>query len=342
MTSPTHVHLVGSMNLPSAEHAMSLAADRLGHALLRLPDGEPGPRRGWVFYQRPMFTHHQQLVPDATTGGTPDIMSRRRVRDGVEPGDIEFPELGYAREATTSYRWFTEAKADGRVGPGVRFQVSLPTPWGICMSSLYPDALTAVEPAYEAAMLREVAAIAEHVPHDELAIQWDVCLEMLLYDGRVFPFDWDDEGFRARFARLTAAVPAEVHHGVHLCYGDYDGKHMIEPIDGAKLTGLANLVTEEAGRPLQWIHVPVPIERDDDAYFAPFDALDLAPETELFLGLVHHDDGVEGARRRIAAAAPHVPDFGIATECGIGRAHTTPEIETIFDIHAELTSALQT
>lgn len=325
------------MNLPSADLAMTMAAERLGHALLRLPDGEPGPRRGWVFYQRPMFTHHQQLVPDESTGGTPDVMSRRRVRPGVTPADIEFPELGYAREAQTSYRWFAEAKADGRVAEHVRFQVSLPTPWGICTSALYPDAVAAVEPRYEAAMLREIDTILAAIPHDQLAIQWDVCLEMLLYDGRVFPLEWDDEAFRSRFARLTAAVPADVDHGVHLCYGDYDGKHAVEPIDGTKLTELANLVAEEAARPLQWLHMPVPIERDDDAYFAPFEQLRLAPETEVFLGLIHHGDGIEGARRRMAAAGPYVSGFGVATECGIGRAHTTDEIVTIFDIHAELT-----
>lgn len=329
-----HVHLVGSMNLPSAETAMSMAASQLGDALLRLPDGEPGPRRGWVFYQRPMFTHHQQLVPDESTGGTPDVMSRRRVRPGVDPTTIEFPELGYAREAQTSYRWFVEARNEGRVGTHTRFQVSLPTPWGVCMSALYLDAMAAVEPAYEAAMLREVAAITDTIPHEDLAIQWDVCLEMLLFDGRVFPMAWDADGFGDRFARLTAAVPSAVHHGMHLCYGDYDGKHTVEPIDGSKLAEMANFVTRSSARPLQWLHMPVPIERDDDAYFAPLAGLDLAAETELFLGLIHHGDGVAGALRRMAAAAPHVPEFGIATECGIGRVHDTAEIAELFEIHA--------
>ena len=338
MANPRHVHLVGSVNLPSAEQAMSTAARRLGDALLRLPDGEPGPRRGWIFYQRPMFTHNRQLVPDESTSGRPDIASRRNVRPGVGPADVEFPELGYAREAATSYRWFQQAKADGRVADHVRFQVSLPTPWGVCLSALYPDALPVVEPAYEAAMLREVSSIVASIPHDQLAIQWDVCLEMLLFDGRVFPFDWDDTAFRKRFERLFAAVPADVDLGVHLCYGDYDGKHTIEPIDGTKLTQLANLVADVAPRQLQWIHLPVPIERDDDDYFAPFAGLELDPATEIFLGLIHHGDGVEGAQRRIDVASRHVRDFGVATECGIGRVHTVDEVETIFDIHAAVTA----
>ena len=330
-----HVHLVGSMNLPSAETAMSMAADQLGDALLRLPDGEPGPRRGWVFYQRPMFTHHQQLVPDESSG-MPDVMSRRRVRPGVDPATIEFPELGYAREAQTSYRWFVDARNAGRIAEHTRFQVSLPTPWGVCMSALYADAIPAVEPAYEAAMLREVETITAAIPQEDLAIQWDVCLEMLLFDGRAFPLEWDEAAFEARFARLTAAIPPAVHHGMHLCYGDYDGKHTVEPIDGTKLTEMANAVTRWSARPLHWLHMPVPIERDDEAYFAPLANLQLAQETELFLGLIHHGDGIEGAQRRMAAAAPHVANYGLATECGIGRVHDTAGIEEIFSIHAAL------
>jgi methionine synthase II (cobalamin-independent) len=286
-----------------------------------------------------MFTHNRQLEPVDPRGGTAAIMSNRTVRAGVSAADIEFPELGYAREAQTSYRWFAEARADGRVAAGTRFQVSLPTPYGILFASIDPPAVPVVEPAYEAAMLREIATICAAIPHEDLAIQWDVCIEMILFDGRVMPTPWDDDSHRARFRRLTAAVPADVHLGVHLCYGDYDGRHMIEPQDATKLTELANLVTEEAARPLQFIHMPVPIERDDDAYFAPFAGLELGPDTEVFLGLVHHADGVEGAQRRAGAAERYVPAFGVATECGIGRAHTTEEIETLFDIHAALTTS---
>lgn len=339
MAQPKHVHLIGSINLPSSEQAMTTAAARLGDALLRLPDGEPGPRRGWIFYQRPMFTHHRQLVPDEVKTGMPDVMSRRKVRDGVSAKDIEFPELGYAREAQSSYRWFARAKADGRIAAHTRFQVSLPTPWGVCHSALYPHAIADVEPAYEAALLREAKTIAAAIPHSELAIQWDLCLETLLYDGRVFPFEWDGDAFRARFERLTAAVPPSIHLGVHLCYGDYDGKHAVEPTDARCMTEMANMLTKWSARPLQWVHIPVPIARDDDAYFAPLDDLRLHPETEMFLGLIHLADGVDGARRRMAAASPHVPQFGVATECGIGRIHDTAEVEAILDIHAALTRA---
>lgn len=338
MADTRHIHLVGSMNLPDAEGAMTTAASLMGEGLLRLPDGEPGPRRGWIYYQRPMFTHNRYLgaSPDALRNGIADVNAKRVLRDGVRPDDLEFPELGYAREAQTSYAWFKKAKADGRIPKHLRFQVSLPTPFACLVSALEADAVADVEPAYEAAMLGEVEKICLAIPREELAIQWDICVETLLFDGRSsLPWGFDETAHRARFRRLTSAVPEQVHHGVHLCYGDFDGKHVVEPLDAAKLVGLANLISEEAGRPLQWIHIPVPIDRHDDAYFAPLADLKLNAATELFLGLVHHADGVKGTTARINAAEKFVSQFGIGTECGIGRMHSTAEIHELFKIHAE-------
>jgi hypothetical protein len=67
--------------------------------------------------------------------------------------------------------------------------------------------------------------------------------------------------------------------------------------------------------------MPVPRNRDDDAYFLPLHDLRISPETELFLGLVRDSDGTEGAGRRITAASKVRPAFGIATECGMALAN---------------------
>jgi hypothetical protein len=81
--------------------------------------------------------------------------------------------------------------------------------------------------------------------------------------------------------------------------------------------------------------MPVPVERSDDAYFEPLRDLKLAPATRLFLGLVHDADGAAGTGKRIAVAARHAPDFGIATECGFGRRppHTIPNL---LEVHAQV------
>jgi len=80
-----------------------------------------------------------------------------------------------------------------------------------------------------------------------------------------------------------------------------------------------NLIARNVQRPIQWVHMPVPIDRTDDAYFAPLKDLQLQPGTELYLGLVHAQDGIEGTKKRIAAAKKYVPKFGIGSECGISR-----------------------
>ena len=122
--------------------------------------------------------------------------------------------------------------------------------------------------------------------------------------------------------------------GFHLCYGDSGGKHFTEPADTGLMVKIANALSENSPRPIQWIHLPVPKERDDSAFFAPLKKLALRPETRLFLGLVHPGDGIEGTRRRMAMAQRFVSEFGIATECGFGRRppETVPEL---LRIHAE-------
>jgi hypothetical protein len=61
----------------------------------------------------------------------------------------------------------------------------------------------------------------------------------------------------------------------------------------------------------------------------------LHPETELYLGLVHFTDGVEGTLKRIKAAQQCVADFGVATECGFGR-RPPDSIPALLRIHSQV------
>ncbi len=101
------------------------------------------------------------------------------------------------------------------------------------------------------------------------------------------------------------------------------------------MVDLANAISAAIVRPIAYIHMPVPADRDDDAFFRPLDQLKLHAETEVFLGLVHAADGAEGVERRAAAARRRLSDFGIATECGMARARTPDLVERILHIHAE-------
>ena len=118
---------------------------------------------------------------------------------------------------------------------------------------------------------------------------------------------------------LVDLVPAPAHAGLHLCYGDSGHKHFCEPTDAGYLAAVSNQILNSAERPVNWVHMPVPKERDDVDYFRPLENLDLPDATDLYLGLVHETGGRAGTARRIEAAATVVPRFGVATECGFGR-----------------------
>jgi methionine synthase II (cobalamin-independent) len=334
---PDKVHLVGSIALDSVEEVFRTVGAVLGRRLRRVPDGEPGGRRLWISWQYPFLRAQPFLKPDPNLPN-PRGMQPLMLTENVDPAEIHFGELGYAREARISYQDFLAARQVGQLPAGVRFQVSLPTPLAVINPFCSPKDAGRIEGPYESAMLREVANICRAIPHGDLCIQWDICIEMLLWDGR-----WDAmrnpfganlrTEVMARIERLGAAVPEDVELGFHLCYGDYDAKHFIEPLDTTKMVEVANAMAETVNRPIAYIHMPVPLYRTDDAYFQPLARLRLAPGTELYLGLVHAD-GVEATNQRIAAASKYVADFGIATECGIARCRTPEVVRSLLEIYA--------
>lgn len=347
MTQPQGAHLVGSVNYDDAETTMRTASAILGRRLRRLPDGEVGTRFHWIMFQPDVLGQAEGIerVGDEPIPFRAGIDARPlRIAQGTDAAGIRLPALGYASAAVDSYAVFSRLRAAGEIAEGTRFQVSLPTPLAVISSFFSGDDRAAIEPVYTAAILREVDEILAAIPHDDLAIQWDVASEMGIIEraagyGKVMEAWWPGDAFDGLVSRLAAlvdAVPADVEVGVHLCYGDAGEKHFVEPTDAANLVRYANAVTAASARDLTWLHLPVPIERDDEAYFAPL--ADLSYDGELYLGLVHREDGVDGASRRIAAAQRFAPEFGVATECGIGRA-PAGTTEDILRAHAELAAA---
>jgi hypothetical protein len=83
-----------------------------------------------------------------------------------------------------------------------------------------------------------------------------------------------------------------------------------------------------------YILLPVPLTRATVDFFAPMRDFALSPKTEIYLGVIHAADGVEGAKKRIALAHNFVPEFGIATECGIARARKPDLVRSLLTIHA--------
>ena len=343
MAEPVGVHLVGSMPAPTADDAFRTVSAILGRHVWRLPDGEPGMRGRYVGFQRPLFDEHPLLEegpPDP--GAWPNAV--RRPKPGVKADDIAFGPLGYADAAVESFQAFERLRREGVIPAHARFQVSLPVPMDSVCGSILPDAHLTVEPAYEAAMRRELDQILAAVPREVLSVQWDVCHVVLMWEGflRADPRLADvRQQLLAHLVAMSNAVPSDVELGYHWCYADMLHRHYREPADATVLAEISNSVSRQVQRPIHWIHMPVPIERDDDAYFQPLSQLSLHPETYLFLGLVHYRDGVEGAKKRIATAQRIVERFGVATECGMGRrpperGGTLDGFQELLRIHAEV------
>lgn len=341
---PSSVHLVGSIGLDTVEDVFRTVGGMLGPYLRRVPDGEVGGRKLWISWQYPLLRASSFLRPDPSGAVRPtNRFQLLTLAEGVRPDEVRFGELGYAREARASYQDFLIAREKGELPKNIRFQVSLPTPYAVVGSVVVAEALQAVEAAYEQAMIAEVAALCRHIPHEDLCIQWDLCNEMIAWDGQktdaVPHADQSQTALLERMKRLCAGIPPEVEVGIHLCYGDFGGRHFVEPVDALKMVEFANALVSTAPHAYAYIHMPVPIGRSDDAFYRPLADLKLPRGTQLYLGIVHAKDGVEGAQARIAAARQYVPEFGIATECGMARARSESIVRSLLGLHAQVCGA---
>lgn len=333
MTTLLPLLLVGSVPLDSAEAVLSAAARRIGGGMTRYPDGETGSRKNWIGWQRAAFEAAPQLVAAAGRERDYQLFPPFELRAGASIADLRFGALGFAREALASWATFSALKRAGVIPAAARFQVALPTAWAPVYSFIAYRWQLAVHPVYEAALLDELRQITAAIPAAELAVQWDVATEMSWWE-RVYPAPFEDveSGVIAGIARLADAVPAGVELGIHLCYGSMNNRHWKEPADTAKLVAVANGLFAAVRRDIDFLHLPVPRNRDDAAYYAPLARLRLPVATELFLGLLHLEDGVDGALRRIRAGRAFAPRFGLACECGLGRC--APEsIPAWLDLH---------
>lgn len=369
VTPATHscaceLHFVGSIPLGNAMEVMQTLSSHFGPWLPRIPDGETGERTNWIQYQEDVIA---RLPGAERVSGTGDIRSATAKR--AHSGKFRIPagarltpdmlgDLGYARAAIESYNDYAVLRSNGAIAPECRFMVALPTPYNIISFCVMPESAGAVEAIYEQQMIAELNRILAAIPHDHLSLQWDVVHDLQAFDkaslgaavasGRIPTADlrkpWfapAEQGIIDRLARLCDIVPADVELGIHLCYGSYGGRHFIEPESMAAMVGLTNAVLRATGRRVDFVHMPVPIERDDDAYFSPLESLERPPKLKVYLGLIHERDGLAGTMRRYETARRHCADFGVSTECGFGRM-SAEAVPDIMSTHEQVMRAIET
>jgi len=336
MRSP--LHLVGSIPLEDSTTVFNTVAATVGGALGCIPDGETGPRSRWNSWTAPTYerTAGLELVPPPPGSYTP----WQQARLVVAPEDLVLERIGFADAALASFAVFSDLLANETIASGTRFQVCLPSPIAPMTVLIEESSRAGVEAAHLRQLHAEIAEILDAVPHDQLTIQWDVCQDVGIWEGYYPAYFGDrEQGVIDRLAACAGVIPTDVELGYHLCYGDFKHKHFMEPDDLGVCAQIAARLTVAAPRAIDYIHMPVPIDRDDDAYFEPLSGAGLDNATTLYLGLIHYDDGLEGAQRRIETARRHAPAFGVGTECGFGR--RDPEtIVALLELHAEVAAQL--
>lgn len=299
----------------------------VGRHLIRLPDGETGIRKTWIKFLQDVLAENPAIevasdVPPFKfvqwDGKLIREIPRLRLKPGAEPDSASF-RTGYADMAIESWSLFDRLQRAGVIPANVKFQVSLPTPIAPTYNNMVPADRQGLLPALTRHFIGEVERIAEAIPNDRLALQWDVCQEVLAWEGY---YDKGPVDFRTEttdvLRTIGDAVPAGVELGYHLCYGSPADEHLVQPKDTGIIVEMTNAIVAAVKRPIQFFHMPVPKGRTDEGYFAPLAKLALRPETELYLGLIHHDDAA-GDAARLATARRHARVDGISTECGMAR-----------------------
>ena len=327
MDKKDRLHLIGSIPLDSSEQVFRRLGDELGPFLRCMPDGETGERSRWVYFQRQMLLDHPAMEIDPTVppykfiqwdGKVVREIEQVRFKPGVDPATVVF-ETGYDKAALASWEVFKRLRDAGAIPKHMRFQVSLPTPQASGYLYVSGPARETYFGVYERALKSALANIVKAIPAADLSIQWDVCQEVLAFENyfKDRPPHYKKQIFDM-LGRLGDAVPAAVEMGYHLCYGSPRDEHLVQPKDAAILVEMMNGVVATTKRPIDFIHIPVPKDRTDDAFYAPLKDFRRPAGTKLYLGLLHHDDAA-GDRKRVEVAKRHVTEFGLSAECGWGR-----------------------
>lgn len=367
---PVSVHLNGSVNLADTETVMREVTSRIPVGLRRIPDGETGERIGWIGFQIAKF----MAMPEFDVSGeqNPQLDGRevRLPRLCLTPGaaaeSIAWPDLGYAANYVQSYRVFDALRDEGVIHADTRFQMQYPTPLAPVSSMFVADDALAVARSYEAALFGDLADALEQLPHPDIAVQWDVALEISFLGARalddgatdkivpehrvlfetLYALDLSRDDLAAGVARCVQEVPEDVPVGLHLCYGDYGHRHAVQPQSLEVQVDFVNALVPATSRRVDWVAFTVPQDRSDDAFFAALARLGIAADTDLNFGIVpyHPSEQEPGTTaqqitaidRYLSESAAGPRGWGVSTECGLGRVDETAELLGLLDLHREI------
>ena len=117
-------------------------------------------------------------------------------------------------------------------------------------------------------------------------------------------------------------------------------RHFVERPDLSVVVRMANAAHKEVTRPIDYYHMPVPRNRDDEAYFRPAEG-----SRQWRSKTLPRSDSPHGRHSRVPETCGYrlrkyvAQAFGVATECGLSRRpkETIPEL---LRVHREVAAAL--
>lgn len=349
---PAGVHFNGSVNLPDTETVMREISSRIPRGVRRVTDGETGERYYWIMFQVQKFAAMPDFQPAGMREPLPGVelppTPLLRLADGVAAEDVHWPDLGYATAYTDSYQVFRRLQDDGMIAPGVRFQMQYPTPTAPIAGTFVPEDREGLIASYQAALFADLDRALGRLPHEQIAVQWDVAVEFAMLEGG-FGFEPTPLAqITPGLVRCVGQVPGDVPVGMHLCYGDAGHQHFKQPESLAIQVQVANAVTAAARRPVNFFSFTVPQAQRDSDYFAPLAELRTGPETELYFALVPYypasqavgttAEQVAHIDKNLAKTSAGSRGWGICTECGMGRVQAD-DVPTLLDLHRTILDA---
>lgn len=342
---PKDLLLVGSIPCDTVEEVFRSWGHTFGASLRYLPDGEVGDRLHWIEGQA-FHVYHGHPDIETLSRPAPDDGRERwkprnladqwtfRVKPGVKRVLWADPgwRLGYARDALNSYFIFKTLKKEGVLPKDLRLQVALPTPESATLVHFRdPSQRDIIAPSYEEMMLAEVATMVEKIPHNELAIQWDAACESIdIESGLPWlgpPTEQRFSRYVDQFARLSAAVPADVALGYHACFGTLGGWPMVKPRSSARQVSFLNGAVAASRRTVDYVHLPM-IDDSSAEYAVPLKELNVG-KSDIFLGMIHN---MKTFPDRLRQARKYLAEFKLAAPCGFGRI-SREELTAAMDDH---------
>lgn len=219
--------------------------------------------------------------------------------------------------AVDDFRHFWLARLEGRIQPDLRYTVALPTAYTLLCAAGQGEDMAQLA-VYEMRVVAALQSLLATVPPEHLAIQWDAPAEMRVWETRGRDLSAPrglPERLLESFVSLWAAVPGSADIGLHLCHATAGAMGSVNPTHIGQAVRLVGAVIASTERQPQFVHLPVPPERDDTIYFEDLIHLALWPSLEVHLGLAHGSDTPDDVAARLSAAREVLPYAAASADC---------------------------